>query len=281
MKADLSYTEVLDHGFVRLQHVSMSDQDVVRIARVSTGKGLKTEERDKKFLDYLLRHDHMSPFEFPSMTFQVKAPIFVARQLFRHRTAKVNEYSGRYSEMPEEMYTPDPERFQHEASDNRQGSQGALDDEAADFTSRLMEADKEVALNCYRDYLERGVSKEVARINLPLSQYTVFYWQQDLRNLLHMLHLRMDNHAQWEVQEYARVIWGMVQEHFPWTSEAYENHVLKGVRFSRQERKVLTELLLALEGSVFPLLMEHTKNMSRSHQREFFDKIGFWPKETQ
>lgn len=251
---------VLDHGYVRLDGVLGTDQDIARIARVSTGKGNKSEEADKRFIDYLMRHQHWSPFEMPVMRFEVKMPIFVARQWVRHRTHSMNEYSGRYSEMPEETFLPDVERIQTQGTDNRQGSGEPLFEGSAALVRYAMEHEQELARKSYQNYLNAGVSKELSRINLPLSQYTIFYWQQNLRNLLATLHLRLDEHAQPEARAYAQVMAGYVEKHFPWTYAAWTENVLMSRTFSRTELRVLGDLLYALEHFY---VLENVRDQSR------------------
>lgn len=264
-------TKHIHKGYVMLYGTYLTDSDIVEIARVSTGSGARGEKDDKPFIDYLYRHEHMSPFGFPQMTFKIKAPIFVVRQLFRHRMAQVNELSGRYAEMPEEMFIPSSVRIAFQGKDNRQGSGEPLKPEEAAFLLRVMESEQASARACYEQYIGEGVSKEVARINLPLSQYTVFFWQQDLRNLLHMLKLRMDHHAQPEIQEYARIMYDFAKEAFPWTVEAFEKHTLWGRRFSRDEIEILRELLEMNES--WEWVKERVSGWRKSHAREFFVKL--------
>ena len=258
-------------GYVELYGVHLSDSDIVEIARVSTGSGARGEDDDRPFIDYLFRHEHLSPFGFPQMTFKIKAPIFVARQLFRHRMAQVNEMSGRYTEMPKDMFLPEVKRIRKQGKDNRQGSGPSLDAVDAKEIQDSLAENQDVLLESYEEYLGRGVSKEVARINLPLSQYTVFYWQQDLRNLLHMIKLRIDPHAQPEIQEYGRAMFQFAKASFPWSVAAFEKHVIHGRRFHQGELQILRELVESNDGLEW--IKARTEGWKKSHVREFLDKL--------
>jgi len=229
---------VLDQGFVRLVEAMGSDQAIVRAARVSYGEGTKTVRQDAALIDYLMRHRHTSPFEMVEFTFHVRAPIFVARQWFRHRTASYNEISGRYSVLAERFYRPAAWRSQDEA--NRQGSKGAFEDPEAD---RLLEEAYQKAYEAYRALLRRGVAREEARIALPLGLYTEFYFKQDLHNLFHFLKLRLSPDAQFEIRAYAQAIAEIVKGHVPMAWAAFEEHVLLGASLSRTELSALAELL--------------------------------------
>lgn len=267
--------QVLDHGYVRLDGIFGSDQDIVRIARVSTGKGNKSEEEDRKFIDYLWRNHHDSPFEFPVLCFELKMPIFVARQWVRHRTHSMSEFSGRYSEMPEEMYLPDVEHMRQQGTDNRQGSGEPMDPVIAEGFRQSMVGVQRSAKIDYHRYLSWGMSKELARINLPLAQYTRFFWQQNLRNLLHLLSLRLDAHAQPEAQAYAQAVYGFVKEHFPWTYDAFERWTLNSVTFGEHEVERLRELIASLPTEVMDWFdTKSLKSMSHRHYKEFMKKIG-------
>ena len=229
---------VLDQGFVRLVERMGSDAAIVRAARVSYGEGTKTVREDAALIDYLMRHRHTSPFEMVEFVFHVRAPIFVARQWFRHRTASYNEISGRYSVLEERFYRPAAWRAQDPA--NRQGSRGGREDPEAD---RRLEAAYKEAYRAYRELLDRGVAREEARIVLPLGLYTEFYFKQDLHNLFHFLRLRLAPDAQYEIRAYARAIAEIVKAHVPLAWAAFEEHVLSGANLSKSELSALAELL--------------------------------------
>jgi len=231
---------VLDKGFVRLVDYLGSDARIVQAARVSYGEGTKTFREDKGLIDYLLRNQHTSPFEQVSLTFHCKMPIFVARQWVRHRMAKLNEISGRYSVMKDEFYVPTDEAIAFQSTDNKQGrSSDEVPDEVKAKVRELLEKGQRQAFVEYEALLEEGVARELARINLPVSLYTEWYWTMDLHNLFHFLALRLDAHAQLEIRKYAEVILDLTRNVAPVAVEAFENHLLGGVRFSRQELEAL------------------------------------------
>jgi thymidylate synthase (FAD) len=227
---------VLDKGFVRLVDYLGGDRRVVQAARVSYGEGTKSYREDAALIDYLLRHDHTSPFEQVVFTFHVKLPIFVARQWIRHRTARVNEISGRYSVMRNEFYVPAPEDMALQSEDNKQGrSAEALAAEEAEAVRTALETGQREAYGDYSALVGRGIARELARINLPLSLYTEWYWQIDLHNLFHFLKLRLDAHAQREIRLYAEAIFGIAKTVAPCCCESFDRHVLGAVSFSREE----------------------------------------------
>jgi thymidylate synthase (FAD) len=235
---------VLDHGFVRLVDYLGGDQRIVQSARVSYGAGTKTYRQDQGLINYLLRNEHTSPFEQVVFTFHTKMPIFVARQWVRHRTARLNEISGRYSVMKDEFYVPRGDAIAPQATDNKQGRSGAAFPEdvqrgiAAELTVQ-----QRAAYEGYQGLLDKDVARELARINLPLSMYTEWYWQIDLHNLFHFLKLRMDAHAQYEIRAYAEAMFEIAQRVCPIATEAFDEHVRGGVRFSRSEFAILQEVL--------------------------------------
>ena len=203
-----SYVEhsASDKGFVRLVDYMGGDHSIVQSARVSYGSGTKSVREDKGLINYLLRNWHTSPFEQVQMTFHCKMPIFVARQWVRHRTARLNEVSGRYSIMTDEFYVPDEARVQFQSLDNKQGSGDSM---PADYAKRMVDeigGDQKQLYSHYEEMVEQGMARELARINLPLSLYTEWYWQIDLHNLFHFLRLRLDPHAQYEIRVYAEAM---------------------------------------------------------------------------
>ncbi len=235
---------VLDHGFVRLVDYLGSDERVVQAARVSYGEGTKSYRQDKGLINYLLRNDHTSPFEQVNFTFHVKMPIFVARQWIRHRTGRVNEISGRYSVMTDECYVPDAQHINMQSEDNKQGrANEPVSEETAARVQELLVEDQRHSYETYQQLLDLGIAREVARIDLPLSMYTQWYWQMDLHNLLHFLALRLDAHAQYEIRVYAQVILDIVRRICPLTVEAFENHIQAGRSFSGREVEALRTLL--------------------------------------
>jgi len=234
---------VLDKGFVRLVDYMGSDARIVQAARVSYGEGTKSFREDKGLIDYLLRHQHTSPFEQVNFTFHCKMPIFVARQWVRHRTAKLNEISGRYSVMKDEFYVPQSDDVAFQSNDNKQGR--SADEVPGQVKQSVLDRLSRGQRGAYEEYealLESGVARELARINLPLSLYTEWYWSIDLHNLFHFLALRLDEHAQLEIRRYAEVMLDMTRAVVPFAAQSFENHMLGGVRFTRTELEVLQGL---------------------------------------
>ena len=228
--------KVLDKGFVRLVDYLGDDSRIVQSARVSYGEGTKSYREDKGLIDYLLRNDHTSPFEQVSFTFHIKMPIVVARQWIRHRTAKVNEISGRYSVMASEFYIPAAEDIALQSDDNKQGRQNeSVSAELAKEVQDIISAEQERIYETYTKLLDMGLARELARINLPLSLYTEWYWTMDLHNLFHFLRLRMDAHAQKEIRVYADAIFEIVKKITPMAAEAFEKHLLTGISLSGSE----------------------------------------------
>jgi len=240
--------KVLDRGFVRLVDYMGGDERVVQSARVSYGKGTKTVREDKALIDYLMRNRHTSPFEQVVLTFHCKMPIFVARQWIRHRTARVNEISGRYSVLENEFYLPDKGQVRLQSKINRQGrSDEEVPPELQEEVLRILIEGQRRAYQDYEELIEKDIARELARINLPLSLYTQWYWQIDLHNLFHFLELRLDYHAQWEIRQYAKVIAEITKKVAPVSYEAFEKHVLNAVRFSGEELKALKNMLQGKE----------------------------------
>jgi thymidylate synthase (FAD) len=235
---------VLDRGFVRLVDYMGSDDRIVQAARVSYGAGTKTVREDAGLIDYLLRHNHTSPFEQVVLTFHMKLPIFVARQMVRHRTASLNEISGRYSVMKDDFYIPPAGDLALQSTDNKQGrSAEALDPALAAETRAAMDAGQKRAYAEYSALIEKGIARELARINLPLSLYTEWYWEIDLHNLFHFLELRLDPHAQLEIRRYAEVMYDIARKVAPLSCESFERHKLGSVTFSGDEFAELKRVL--------------------------------------
>jgi len=238
------YFPVLDHGFVSLVDYMGSDEDVERAARVSYGYGTRKQSATRGLIRYLRRHRHTTPSEMVEFKFHCAMPMFVARQWIRHRTASVNEYSGRYSLMPLLFYTPDAGHFALQSTSNRQGraSDAASEDLLRSAVDRW-ERGRADASATYRWLLEEDVARELARIDLPLSTYTQWYWKIDLHNLLHFLSLRVDPHAQWEIRAFAEVMAGVVKRVAPLTYEAWVDYDLTGTVMSRGELEAIARLV--------------------------------------
>ncbi len=262
---------VLDKGFVRLVDAMGDDRRIVQAARVSYGEGTKTVREDAALIDYLMRHRHTSPFEMVEFTFHVKAPIFVVRQWFRHRTASVNEISARYSVLKDEFYEPAPGELRAQSEVNKQAGEGRLPAAEAERASALLAAAGRDVYARYQELLALGVAREQARSVLPVGIYTEFYWKQDLHNLLHFLRLRLDHHAQAEIRAYARAVAEFVKARVPLVWRSFEEHVLNAHTLSASELEVLRRqtdpyaFATALEGA----------GLSKSRVREALAKLGF------
>ena len=204
------YFPVLDHGFVALVDYMGSDEDVERAARVSYGYGTRRTSETRGLVRYLRRHRHTTPSEMVELKFHCAMPIFVARQIIRHRVANVNEYSGRYSLLPLLFYRPAAADVQAQSATNRQGRAGAVAETVYAEAIERWERVRRLAAEHYEWLVQRDVARELARIDLPLSTYTQWYWKIDLHNLFHFLSVRVDPHAQLETRAYARVMAGML-----------------------------------------------------------------------
>lgn len=215
-------TSVLDHGFIQVKEVMGSDKAIADSARMSYGRGTKKVNNDEGLIDYLVRNHHTSPLEMGEIKFHMRLPIFVMRQLVRHRTANLNEYSGRYSEMVRLFYTPKNEQICVQDKVNKQGSAEPVSEDIAEWSKKVMENSCNRAFDSYEILLKEGVSRETARIVLPLNTYTECVWKLDISNLIKFLYLRDDSHAQWEIQVYAKEIAKAVKEYFPMVYKAYE-----------------------------------------------------------
>jgi acetyl-CoA carboxylase carboxyl transferase subunit alpha len=238
------YFPVLDHGFVSLVDYMGTDEDIERAARVSYGYGTRKKNLTRGLIRYLRRHKHTTPSEMVELKFHCCMPIFIARQWIRHRTANVNEYSGRYSLVPTLFYSPEASQLQTQSRANNQGRSG-LAVEAALYTeaSRRWSNIRRDAAQTYEWLTEQDVARELARIDLPLSTYTQWYWKIDLHNLLHFLTLRVDEHAQWEIQQYGRMMAGMLKRVAPLSYEAWIDYDVCGTHMSRMELDVLRRLV--------------------------------------
>jgi len=231
--------KVLDHGFVRVVDKMGADSSIVQAARISYGEGTKHTSQDRSLIRYLMRHKHTSPFEMCEIKLHIKMPIFVARQWIRHRTANINEYSARYSLMPDEFYIPEEKDIAHQSVDNKQGRGDALSHADARQVKKLIEDQSKAAYAAYENMLEKGVARELARVVLPQNIYTQFYWKCDLHNLLHLIALRSHSTAQFEVREYSNAIEEIVKEWMPITYEAFVDYRKEACMVSGHAKKYL------------------------------------------
>lgn len=210
--------KVLDKGFVSLIDCMGNDLTTVNAARVSYGKQKTTfDEKDEALIKYLVENQHTSPMRHAYLTFHIKAPIFVLRQWMKHRVASdFNELSGRYSEFAEDDFYV-PEILRKQATVNKQGSEGIVENNANAVSIYLETCKNSMAQ--YKQLLSLGVCREQARCVLPLALYSEVYWTVSLQAVVHFLKLRKDSHAQWEIQQYANVIESIVESLYPISSK--------------------------------------------------------------
>jgi thymidylate synthase (FAD) len=234
--------KVHDHGLVALVDAmprfapagKTADFAIVQAARVSYGAGTKQVNEDRGLIRYLMRHRHTTPFEMVEFKFHQVMPIFVARQWIRHRTANVNEYSARYSIVQDRFYHPSIENVRKQSTTNRQGGDERMDPATAqEFLDWLDSVEKNYER--YEHLIEKGVSRELARIALPVSVYTEWYWKIDLHNLLHFLSLRMDEHAQQEIRDYATAMFSLIRPIVPIAAEAFLDYNFGAMHLTRLE----------------------------------------------
>lgn len=276
------YHPVLDHGFVAVKDYMGDDVSVLQMARMSYGKGTKSLADDRALLRYLMRHLHTSPFEGCVIKLHVKLPIFVMRQWVRHRTASLNEYSARYSIMPDEFYLPDPAQLAVQSTDNKQGRGETLSPDQAAEVLRLLRDDAARSFATYHTLLNAdedgqpldqdgiGIARELARIGLPVSAYTQMYWQTNLHNLMHFLRLRADPHAQYEIRIFAEKILEIMADWVPVTCEAFRDYQLEAARVSRMEIALLRDML-AGKASVADA---ESYGLGKREIREFQSRFG-------
>ena len=231
----------LDYGFVYLVDYMGNDDAIVQAARVSYGAGTKRVTEDNGLIRYLRRHMHTTPSEMVEFKFHCKMPIFVARQWIRHRTASVNEYSGRYSEMSNEFYVPEKAVLAKQSKTNKQGRAETLSPEQQEQVLTLLKDDAERVYAHYKKFLEHDLARELARIGLTVANYTEWYWKLDLHNLLHFLKLRMDAHAQYEIRIFADAMASIVRDAVPISYQAFEDYQLHAMALSRLEIAFITE----------------------------------------
>jgi thymidylate synthase (FAD) len=234
--------KVHNHGLVALLDVMPrfapagkgADFAIVQAARVSYGAGTKQVNEDRGLIRYLARHRHTTPFEMVEFKFHHVMPIFVARQWIRHRTANVNEYSARYSIVQDRFFHPTLENVRRQSTANRQGGDEPMDSATAqEFLEYLDRVEKDYEQ--YQKFIDKGVAREIARIALPASVYTEWYWKIDLHNLFHFLSLRMDPHAQQEIRDYATAMFALIQPIVPIAAEAFLDYNFEAMHLTRLE----------------------------------------------
>lgn len=242
--------KVLDHGYVTLRNLAgptrravctdydneeleylveidfdADDIDPANSARMSYDESDdpdRTREDDLKLCEYLLKNRHTTPWEMIEGWFEMKMPIFVARQLVRHRTVSINEMSARYIQLKSEFYIPEIENVGIKAG--KQGRGEAINENDATGFCTDLENHCDNAYVIYKNYLDMGVAPELARMVLPLNIYTKWLWKQNLHNLMHMMGLRIEGHAQWEVQQYAQAVYELLKVQLPNSMELFDKY---------------------------------------------------------
>jgi len=273
--------KVLDDGFVRVVDYMGCDESIVQAARVSYGAGTKKVSEDRGLIRYLMRHRHTTPFEMCEIKLHVRVPMDCWRQWIRHRTANVNEYSTRYSMAIDATQTTGADEWRAQSSSNRQGSADMLDSATGERLSREEKQLQDLARKTYEDRLEHGVAREQARKDLPLSTYTEAYWKVDLHNMFHFLSLRMDDHSQWEIRSYAKMIGDeIVRRWCPIAWEAFLDYRMETMGLTRLEIPVVAAIVAGdTEGATriaegHGWLKPGKKGLLRNRERsEFEDKL--------
>jgi len=264
-------------GFVKLLDVMGDDEEVENSARISYGEGTRKVNQTRNLIRYLMRHKHTSPFEMCEVKFHLKLPIFIMRQLVRHRTANLNEYSGRYSVMSNEFYLPEGDYLAKQSTTNSQGRGEVLEQQGLlqfEF-NRIYDG----ASMAYQVLLEEDLSREVARAVLPVANYTECIWKIDLHNFFHFVKLRSDSHAQREIRDYADAMYELVKPNFPLCCEAFEDYIQGATTFSKQEMGVIKELLeyadtkAALAGMSVKDVGVLESKLGKRESKEFLEKL--------
>lgn len=231
---------VLDDGFVRVVDYLGNDTSIVDAARVSYGEGTRKLRSNEGLIRYLMRHRHTTPFEMCEIVLHVRVPMDVWRQWIRHRTANVNEYSTRYSVAIDSMKTTKSTEWRDQSSANRQGSSGVIESKIGLELSRKERALHKELRAAYEERLMKGVAREQARKDLPLSTYTEAFWKIDLHNLMNFLRLRMDQTAQSEIRSYATLIGEeVVQRWVPVTWSAFLDYQLNSLYLTKVEVEIV------------------------------------------
>ena len=280
IRDDDRYVEYLDHGFVGLINHMGSDETIEFATRMSYGEGTRAVSDRRNLIRYLVRHYHTSPLEMGELVFYMKMPIFVMRQLVRHRTASLNEYSARYSELTDEIYVIPEERVQEQSASNKQGSGDVMGEDEAERIIQAIQKSHAISLDTYRELLDSGLSRELARGVMPVNGYTEVVWKIDLNNFFKTAFLRLDKHAQEEVRVLLEIMFTAAKPLFPIVFQAFEDYQLYGQRLSVFEYEALADIL-AEAGITREILIERMvesglrrgQDLSNREKSEFADKF--------
>lgn len=218
-------TRVLDHGSIKLLHVMGGDIDIVNAARQSFGKRSDTlTKKDEGLINFLMRERHGTPFEMVQFMFQIKCPIFVARQWFRHRIGSFNELSGRYSKLPEEFYLPTPESVREQTGKPGNYTFIPVETDTAMMTIEQMHKAYKECWKTYKKLLDLNIAKELARAVLPVGIYTEFTWSVNLRSLFNFISLRSDPQCEYETRQYSKAIEHYIRVAAPIAFDAFKSN---------------------------------------------------------
>jgi thymidylate synthase (FAD) len=265
---------VLDNGYVRLLDVMGDDSSPDSDARISTGVAARSEAQQTTLVRFLLRHKHTTPFEGSVIKFEVRAPIMVIREWFRHRMFSYNEESGRYKQLDPLYYTPAVERVSFQAKSNHQGS-GEQHPDAMEFVAQWREEQQEFEEGYDALIQTHNVARELARLNMPVSHYSTFVVTGNLLNWFRFLQLRMEATAQYEIRVYANAIFELAKQYFPTSFEAFQDYWLEAVTFSGKERKLLSQMLPASisEESFTNTIPAPSPDFTKREAEEFRQKL--------
>jgi thymidylate synthase (FAD) len=264
---------VLNDGFIRVIDYMGTDDSIVQAARVSYGSGTKTISSDTNLIRYLLRNRHTTPFEMCEIKLHIRVPMDTWRQWIRHRTANVNEYSTRYSLAIDSMQTTSPKDWRVQSKSNRQGSSGFFDSSEGEYFSKQEKELQSQIISVYKERIDKGMAREQARKDLPLSTYTEAYWKIDLHNLLNFLTLRMDSHAQFEIRQYARKIFQILYLWCPITYRAFKDYTIGSIRLSKLEQEIISCFIDGRYKDYYFLLRNLSDREGRELKEKFY-KLG-------
>ena len=277
---DDRYEPYLDYGFVGLINHMGSDETIEFATRMSYGEGTRTVSDRRNLIRYLVRHLHTSPLEMGELVFHLKLPIMAMRQLVRHRTASLNEYSARYSELTDEIYVVPPERVQSQSLTNKQGSGDSLDPETVEEIIDSIQHSQAISLASYRELLDLGLTRELARGVMPTNGYTECVWKIDLNNFFKTAKLRLDKHTQEETRVMMELMYGFVKPLFPIACQAFEDYILHAVNLSVFEYEAIADILAEtgvdrdmLIGRMMESSVRREQALSKREINEFAEKF--------
>lgn len=268
------YIKCLENGFVRLVDCMPRlipegrtlEVSVVMSARISTAGGLKEKAIDDNLVRYLYRNQHTSPFESVKFTFHIRCPIFVRTHLIRHRTANINEFSQRYSEIKDgDYYSPQEMGIRLQSKTNKQSSVPSNDDEIKQqLSEKCSQAENylDTLFDLYDEMIGLGMSRETARFCLPNATYTELFFTMDLHNLIKFFRLRLDEHTQAETVVFARAMRDLIRPLVPVAMECLEKYTLNSITLSADEIEAIRNGKKELTGTI-----------SESEKRDYMKKL--------